>query len=97
MKHSVESLLSIVDEHAMYCCTDGYATDSKSSEVLRAALTEALAAQQAVPALDESEVEDLARSAFESAMSFGIDFNSYERLAKHIWKKMLPAAPKGVV
>jgi hypothetical protein len=50
--------------------------------------------QASEPALDESQVEDLARSAFESALAFGIDYKSYERLAKGVWKAMLAAAPE---
>jgi hypothetical protein len=41
--------------------------------------------------LGESEVEDFARSAYESAMAFGIDLGSYTRLAKHIWHQCLAA------
>lgn len=45
-------------------------------------------AQGDLQALDESDIEDLARSSFESAMAFGVDLNSYTKLAKHVWEKM---------
>ncbi|MFD2298363.1 hypothetical protein QRO11_12220 [Paracidovorax citrulli] len=49
------------------------------------------AAQEAEPALDESEAEDLARSAFETAMSYGVDFDAFRRLAMEVRRRCCSA------
>ncbi|QXV72216.1 hypothetical protein Acf1_00019 [Acidovorax phage ACF1] len=59
---------------------------------LHALTTAAPAAQEAEPALDDSEVDDLARSAFETAMSYGVDFDAFRRLAMEVRRRC--AAPR---
>jgi hypothetical protein len=40
---TIDELLALVDDHAIYCCTNGYTNYSKARATLHVALTEALA------------------------------------------------------
>ncbi|ATG94661.1 hypothetical protein QRO08_16025 [Paracidovorax citrulli] len=61
---------------------------------LHALTTAAPAAQEAEPALDDSEVDDLARGAFETAMSYGVDFDAFRRLAMEVRRRCAAALPQ---
>lgn len=55
---------------------------------------EAAAHPAAVSPLDDSELEDLADSACQEALSFGVSSDSFLRLAKTVRKRMRAAAPQ---
>ncbi|WP_416406557.1 hypothetical protein RCH27_08865 [Paracidovorax citrulli] len=63
-------------------------------EHVEAARGAAPAAQEAEPALDDSEVDDLARGAFETAMSYGVDFDAFRRLAMEVRRRCAAALPQ---
>ncbi|MVT28135.1 hypothetical protein GO496_04155 [Acidovorax citrulli] len=80
--------------------SDGYITNIERRQIaaelrrLHALTTAAPAAQEAEPVLDESEAEDLARSAFETTMSYGVDFDAFRRLAMEVRRRCSAPRPR---
>ncbi|ABM32264.1 hypothetical protein [Paracidovorax citrulli] len=80
--------------------SDGYITNIERRQIaaelrrLHALTTAAPAAQEAEPVLDESEAEDLARSAFETTMSYGVDFDAFRRLAMEVRRRCSAPRPQ---